>query len=148
MMDGMVALQLQDPWFNHEFGLLSVWNFACSPGVHVGFLWVVLFPSTSQKHAFRWMGYTKLPIGVDECANVCAWCMMWWTDVPFCWYNLWIHRHPMKMKNNCCFGSVLQHTGLDGKSDCAVNVFLNSRKYPYRVNSVGITDLLHNVLPF
>lgn len=35
------------------------------------FLW---FPSNAQKHAGRWVGFAKLPLGVSECLNVCLQC--------------------------------------------------------------------------
>lgn len=39
--------------------------------VHVGFLRVLFwFRSTSQKHASRWIGYSTLSLGVNECVNV------------------------------------------------------------------------------
>lgn len=46
---------------------LSV-EFAWSQCVHVGFLWVIWFPSTVQKHScFGWLEALKLPLGV--CLN-------------------------------------------------------------------------------
>lgn len=41
----------------------------CSPHVHVGFLRVFGFPPTSKKHAGRWIGDLKLPLGVNACAH-------------------------------------------------------------------------------
>lgn len=44
--------------------LLSAWSFACSP------VWVSSrFSPTSEKHAHRWIGSDKLPLGVNECLS-------------------------------------------------------------------------------
>lgn len=45
---GNAAADLQG--FNPELWLLSVWNFACSSHVHLGFQWAHRFPSTMCKH--------------------------------------------------------------------------------------------------
>lgn len=51
-------------WLNFELMLLCVWSLACCLHVHVGYLWVLLFPPTSQKHTIRLNGGSKLPLGV------------------------------------------------------------------------------------
>lgn len=39
-----------------------------------------MFPPTSQ----RWIGYSKLPIAVNECVSVCSWChVMYWCTPGF-----------------------------------------------------------------
>lgn len=51
-------------------GLLSVQNFACSFLICLGFLWVLQFQITIQKHADRQTGYIKLSLSVEESLNV------------------------------------------------------------------------------
>lgn len=54
--------QLEGSWFKPEFGLLSVWRFACSPHVCMEFFQVLWLLPISQKHemcvcdALRWSG--------------------------------------------------------------------------------------------
>lgn len=40
--------------------------------VHVGFLWVLQFTSTSQGLASRWTGCAKVPLDVNEGVCVCV----------------------------------------------------------------------------
>lgn len=44
-----------------------MWRFTCSPSVHVGFLQVLWFLPTIQKHAGRQIGYATLPLFVNVC---------------------------------------------------------------------------------
>lgn len=52
----MVALQVElrsyssRVWTKPELRLLSVCSVVCSPHGYVGFLWVLCFPPSSQKH--------------------------------------------------------------------------------------------------
>lgn len=41
-------------------------------GYYVGLLWAFGNLYTSQKHAGRCIGYTKLPLGVHMCMKVCT----------------------------------------------------------------------------
>lgn len=60
------AQKLHDPWLNPELKLLFMQGFASSPCV----LWGVWFPSTSSKHADRWIDYTNLPLAIQKCVCV------------------------------------------------------------------------------
>lgn len=51
MYKGGTRQQSKGPHFNPELGLLSRWSFACIPCAPVGFLQVLRFPQTYQKHA-------------------------------------------------------------------------------------------------
>lgn len=50
------------------------------PGLILSSVWVSSmfswFPPTSQKRAGRCITYANLPLGVNECVKVCAWCPM------------------------------------------------------------------------
>lgn len=48
----------------------------------VGFLWILQFPPSLQKHAIMCIGYLKLPIDVKECVIVCAHGAQQWTGIP------------------------------------------------------------------
>lgn len=74
--DSIATSQLQCPWFNSELNLLSVWSFAYSSNVHMGFLWVRRFPPTSQKHAGRLFDSSKFHLGVNVVlSRVYSWLM-------------------------------------------------------------------------
>lgn len=45
-------------------------TFACSPCVCMGLLKVNQFPRLSKKYSVNWIGYTKLPIGVNDVFTV------------------------------------------------------------------------------
>lgn len=47
-------------------------SFAGSSTVCVGFLWILRFPPTIQKHATRRSGYSNLPLSMHESVNVCV----------------------------------------------------------------------------
>lgn len=32
---------------------------------------------TFQNHSVRWLDYAKLPLNVNKCENVCAWCLVY-----------------------------------------------------------------------
>lgn len=55
-----------------ELRLLSVQNFTCCPLV-CGFPLDSPVSSNCPKHAGRQTGYAKLPLGTNECVNLCAW---------------------------------------------------------------------------
>lgn len=40
-----------------------------SSSVHLSNLWVFQCPTTSLKHAGRWIGYAKLPLGMNYCVQ-------------------------------------------------------------------------------
>lgn len=64
-----------DTVFGPKFRLLFGWS---SSPVYVSFLQVLYFPPTSQKHECRWIGFDKLPWGV----NMCTWCpTMDWSTI-------------------------------------------------------------------
>lgn len=71
---------MEQVWFNPGLRLLSlsVQSFACSPHVHVGFLWVLRVPPTVQKYVGRWSSYAKLPLSVTVSENSA----LWLTGVP------------------------------------------------------------------
>lgn len=48
---------------NTEGPMGSLWKFACSPRISVGSLWV--FPPGAQRMQIRWIGDSKLLIGVN-----------------------------------------------------------------------------------
>ncbi|KAL6455456.1 hypothetical protein MHYP_G00360850 [Metynnis hypsauchen] len=58
-------------------------EFACSPRVCVGFLWVLWFPPTVQRHAVRPIGHAGLPLGVSVCVivYVCLSALRWTGDL-------------------------------------------------------------------
>ncbi|KAL7855588.1 hypothetical protein AOLI_G00191920 [Acnodon oligacanthus] len=49
--------------------------------VCVGFLRVLRFPPTVQRHVFRLIGHAALPLGVSVCAIVCVCPAMDWRSV-------------------------------------------------------------------
>lgn len=57
-------------WFNPELTLLSVWHSPCSLCILLGFLQVLWFLTTSQKHSSR-----LIVVNLRKC--VCAWCPAW-----------------------------------------------------------------------
>lgn len=64
---------LQGPHFDHEFRSCVCVEFcASSPHRYVGFLQVLWFCDTSQKHTRRWIIFAKLRLTTNECVNVCV----------------------------------------------------------------------------
>uniref|UniRef100_A0A3B3Y7H5 Vascular endothelial growth factor C n=1 Tax=Poecilia mexicana TaxID=48701 RepID=A0A3B3Y7H5_9TELE len=64
------ALQQEGSGFNSQPGSFCM-DFACSPCACVGFLWVLRFPPTDQKHDCQVIGLSKLSLGVCVCMVVC-----------------------------------------------------------------------------
>uniref|UniRef100_A0AAR2L8C7 Glutamate receptor n=1 Tax=Pygocentrus nattereri TaxID=42514 RepID=A0AAR2L8C7_PYGNA len=58
---------------NVEDSKEGIRKFACSPRVCVGFLQVLRFPPTVQRHAVRPIGCAKLPLGVSDCLSALRW---------------------------------------------------------------------------
>lgn len=58
---------INNAYFYYSRRLNRRWQagFTCSLNVCVGFLWVLRIPPTSEKHASRWIYYTKLPLVVN-----------------------------------------------------------------------------------
>lgn len=52
-----------------ELMSLSVLSFLCSHHVCVGFLWLLCFPPTSQKHACWWIGCSKFSLSMNVCVS-------------------------------------------------------------------------------
>lgn len=57
----LITSHLQGPRFNPDL-------FTCSPCVCMGVIQVFWFPPAS----LWWIGYFKLPLGMNECVNVCV----------------------------------------------------------------------------
>lgn len=68
-----------------------MWSSACSPHVHIGFLWVLWFFSPSpKKHTSQCTGKNKLPLVVNECVDGA----LWWPGVPLRVYSCLTHSVP------------------------------------------------------
>lgn len=62
--------QLQVLWFEPELGVLSM-QCLCAHSQNVDFLLVFQYCPTSQKHASRWFGDSRLSLGMNLCLNMC-----------------------------------------------------------------------------
>lgn len=83
---------LKAPEFNSELRFLFVQSFSYSTCVHVGFLWVVQFPPSVQKHAVRWSDCARLPLVVND-VWICAY--VWCTMMDWCpLLGEFFHRAP------------------------------------------------------
>lgn len=72
----VATLQLQSPWFYPELELPSVCWFACFSCIHVGFLYVLWFPTISQKHG------ESVTLNCPDCEWVYSLCPTHHGDIP------------------------------------------------------------------
>lgn len=79
----IVTSQLQGPCLRPKLRLFSVWSSTCSCSVHMGFLCTHPVSSHFPK-TFWWIGYTKLPVDVNEftCVSVRVYSALNWSAVP------------------------------------------------------------------